>query len=58
MAHDLDQETDKITTSPDNFKDTKLDKSNELNESMTIDPSGRDEYTNTIHNVGGGNTNE
>ena len=58
MAHDLDQETTKISTSPNNFGDNKLDKSGELNESMTIAPSGKDEYTRTIHNVKGGNTSE
>lgn len=35
------------------YGDNKMDKSNELNESMTISPSPQDEYTRTIHNIGG-----
>ena len=33
--------------------DNKLDKSTELNETMTIAPSGKDEYENKIKNIGG-----
>lgn len=33
--------------------DNKLDKSTELNETMTIAPSGQDEYENKIKNIGG-----
>lgn len=33
----------------------KLDKSKELNESMTIKKTSQDEYTNKIHNLGGSN---
>lgn len=32
----------------------KADKSDELNSSMTIKESARDEYTSTIKNIGGG----
>lgn len=35
------------------YDDTRLDKSAELNDSMTINESSRDEYTNTLHNLGG-----
>lgn len=35
------------------YQDHKLDKSNELNERMSISESGRDEYESTIHSVGG-----
>lgn len=35
------------------YNDEKMDKSNELNESMTIKNNGADEYTNKIHNIGG-----
>lgn len=38
------------------YQDHKLDKSNELNERMSISETGRDEYESTIHSVGG-NTN-
>ena len=33
----------------------KLSKVNELNESMSIAPNGRDEYENKIWNIGGTN---
>lgn len=33
--------------------DVKLDKSKELNTTMTIKETERDEYTNKIHNLGG-----
>ena len=33
--------------------DNKLDKGVELNETMTIAPSGKDEYENKIKNIGG-----
>lgn len=33
--------------------DIKMDKSNELNESMTINESSRDEYESKIHALGG-----
>ena len=35
------------------FTDSKLDKSEELNSSMTIVEKEQDEYTKTIHNIGG-----
>ena len=35
------------------YQDDKLDKSNELNESMTISEASRDEYEQTIHSIGG-----
>lgn len=38
------------------YGDEKLDKSNELNESMSIATASKDEYESKIHNVGG-NTN-
>lgn len=34
--------------------DIKMDKSNELNDTMTINEGSRDEYENTLHNLGGG----
>ena len=37
------------------YGDNKLDKSTELNESMSIAPSGSDEYTKKIHSLGGSN---
>ena len=37
------------------YNDHKLDKSNELNDSMTLNETSRDEYEKTLHNIGGGN---
>ena len=37
----------------DTYSDTKVDKSNELNDSMTITNTGADEYTKKIMNIGG-----
>lgn len=36
-----------------NFNDTKMDKSKELNESMTVNEGSRDEFESTIHSIGG-----
>lgn len=35
------------------YKDEKLDKSKELNASMTIRQTAKDEYTRTLENLGG-----
>lgn len=35
------------------YGENRLDKSKELNETMTINESSRDEYTETLHNLGG-----
>ena len=35
------------------YQDHKLDKSNELNQRMSIAESGKDSYESTIHSVGG-----
>lgn len=35
------------------YNDNKLDKSNELNDSMTINEASRDEYEQTLHSIGG-----
>ena len=37
----------------DTYNDNKLDKSNELNDSMTINESSRDSFESTIHSLGG-----
>lgn len=38
---------------PSKYGNEQLDKSNELNETMSIVPSGADEYENKIHSLGG-----
>lgn len=35
------------------YGDTQMDKSNELNDSMTINEGSRDEFESTIHSIGG-----
>lgn len=39
------------------YQDHKLDKTNELNDSMTINEGSRDEFERTLHNIGGGGNN-
>lgn len=39
--------------SPSNFGDNKLNKSTELNDSMSIKNQSQDEYTRKIKNIGG-----
>lgn len=41
-----------MTTS---FGENKLDKSMELNDSMTIKETGKDDYSQTLHSLGGNN---
>lgn len=52
---DLEQTNETRSMMKNNYNDTKMDKSNELNESMTLNESSRDEYENTLHNLGGRN---
>ena len=47
--------TAKTFNSGGDFGMEKLSKANELNESMSIAPPGRDEYETTIWNIGGAN---
>jgi len=51
--NEIDQTNDARSMMKSDFKDTKLDKSNELNESMTINEQSRDEYENQLHTMGG-----
>lgn len=44
-----------FTTS--SYGDNKMDKSTELNESMTIKETPADEYTRKINNIGGSDSN-
>ena len=52
---DLEQTNENKTFMKSSYNDTKMDKSNELNESMTLNEGSRDEYEKTLHNLGGGN---
>lgn len=52
--NELEQKNDTRSFMKSNTGDNKVDKSNELNDSMTINQSSRDEYESTLHNIGGG----
>lgn len=47
--------TSKTFNSGGDFGMEKLSKANELNDTMSIVPQGRDEYENKIWNIGGTN---
>lgn len=51
--NDLEQTNETRSMMKGSYQDNKLDKSNELNESMTISESSRDEYEQTLHSLGG-----
>lgn len=53
MDYNLDGQNETRSMMKGNYEDHKLDKSNELNESMTIDTRSRDEYEQTLFNLGG-----
>lgn len=53
MDYNLESKNEMRSMMKGNYEDHKLDKSNELNESMTINPASRDEYERTISNLGG-----
>lgn len=55
--NDLEQNNDTRSMMKGSYNDNKLDKSNELNDSMTLNEGSRDEYEKTLHNIGGGNNN-
>lgn len=53
MAHELDQENERHSKMKSHFGDSKLDKSKELNESMTITKQEPDEFERTAKTLGG-----
>lgn len=53
--HDLEVKNDARSMMKGSYQDHKLDKSNEINDRMTIDEKARDEFEKTIHNIGGAN---
>jgi len=55
--NDLEQKNSTRSMMKGTYQDHKLDKSGELNDSMTINEGSRDEYESTLHNIGGGNNN-
>jgi len=55
MDYNLENGNETRSMMKGNYEDHKLDKSNELNESMSIDNRSRDEYEQTLFNLGGSN---
>ena len=51
----LEQKNETRSMMKDTYNDHRLDKSNELNESMTIQTTERDSYEQKIHSLGGNN---
>lgn len=52
---DLEAKNNTRSMMKSDYGDNKADKSNELNESMTLNEASRDEYEQTLHNIGGTN---
>lgn len=50
---DLEQTNENRSMMKGSYQDHKLDKSNELNESMTINEQSKDEYEQILHTLGG-----
>ena len=55
--NDLEQKNETRSFMKGSYEDNKLDKSSELNDSMTINESSRDEYEQKLHNLGGSQNN-
>lgn len=51
--HDLEATNETRSMMKGNYKDHRLDKTNELNENMTIKETSKDEYEKQIHTIGG-----
>ena len=49
----LEQKNETRSMMKGSYNDHRLDKSNELNDSMSINENSRDEYENTLHSLGG-----
>lgn len=49
----MEQTNEARTMMTDTYGDSKMNKSTELNDSMTISEQSRDSYTETLHNLGG-----
>ena len=55
--NDLEQKNETRSFMKGTYQDNKLDKSSELNDSMSIDEKSRDEYEQKLHNLGGSQNN-
>ena len=51
--NDLEQTNETRSMMKGTYQDNKLDKSNELNDAMTINEASRDEYESQLHSLGG-----
>jgi len=51
--NDLEQTNETRSMMTGSYSDHRLDKTEELNESMTINEQSRDEYEETLHSLGG-----
>ena len=50
---ELDQKNENRSMMKSSYGNVKVDKSKELNDSMTLNEKSRDEYESTIHTLGG-----
>lgn len=55
--NELEQKNENRSMMPGSYNDSRLDKSKELNSSMTINESSRDEYESKLHSLGGTTNN-
>ena len=55
--NELEQKNQTRSFMKGSYEDHKLDKSSELNDSMSIDEKSRDEYEQKLHNLGGSQNN-
>ena len=55
--NELEQKNETRSFMKGSYNDHKLDKSSELNDSMSIDEKSRDEYEQKLHNLGGTQNN-
>ena len=55
--NELEQKNENRSFMKGSYNDNKLDKSSELNDSMSIDEKSRDEYEQKLHNLGGTQNN-
>ena len=52
--NELEQKNENRSMMPGSYNDSRLDKSKELNSTMTINESSRDEYESKLHSLGEG----
>ena len=55
--NELEQKNETRSFMKGTYQDNKLDKSSELNDSMSIDEKSRDDYEQKLHNLGGSQNN-